>query len=244
MALSLRSANSLQFVSRSTEFQHFLLPVSAYSSSQVSHRRANFDTQAPELSLCILPQIPSDRFKLNSDSATHLSSLSSRQFGKNYVLAGCHFLNLKARRSSSKPKLVCNAAAASASSSSGADADFSSVTLLGRAFQQKDVQFVCAAGATVLLAAANKVLYKMALVPLSRYPLFLAQFNTVAYVVAYSSILLMRYRAGIVTKEMLSIPKAKFVMIGALEALAIATGMASAAILPGATIPVLAQVYF
>jgi len=138
---------------------------------------------------------------------------------------------------------VCNAAAASAASSSGAHADFNSVTFLGRAFLQKDVQFVCAAVATVLLAGANKILYKMALVPLSRYPLFLAQFNTVTYVVAYSSILLMRYRAGIVTKEMLAVPKAKFIMIGALEALGIAMGMVSAAILPGATIPVLAQVF-
>jgi hypothetical protein len=115
--------------------------------------------------------------------------------------------------------------------------------LLGRAFLQKDVQFVCAAVATVLLAGANKILYKMALVPLSAYPLFLAQFNTIAYVFAYSSILLLRYRAGIVTKEMLAIPKGKFVAIGALEALGLAMGMASAALLPGATIPVLAQVF-
>lgn len=234
MALS----NSLQFISRSAVFQDFL-PVSTCSSSQGFLRRANLDSEAPELPLSILPQIPSDRFKLNIGSATRLTS---RQFGKDYVLAGRHLLSLKARRSPSKPKLVCNAAAAS-TSSSGAHADFDSVTFLGKAFQQKDVQFVCAAVATVLLAGANKILYKMALVPLSRYPLFLAQFNTVTYVVAYSSILLMRYRAGIVTKEMLAVPKAKFVMVGALEALGIAMGMASAAILPGATIPVLAQVF-
>lgn len=237
MAVSLHSASSLQLISRRRVYLDFL-PVSTCSPSQGSRCRS---FQSPERAHCILPQIPSDRFKLNIESATHLSSLSSRQFGKDYVLPGRHFLSLKTRRSSAKPKLVCTAAAASASSSS--HADFHSVTFLGRDFLQKDVQFVCAAVATVLLAGANKILYKMALVPLSRYPLFLAQFSTVTYVVAYSSILLMRYRAGIVTKEMLAVPKGKFVLIGALEALGIAMGTASAAILPGATIPVLAQVF-
>lgn len=37
----------------------------------------------------------------------------------------------------------------------------------------------------------------------------------------------MRYRAGIVTKEMLGIPKKLFVAIGFLEALGVAAGMAA-----------------
>lgn len=37
----------------------------------------------------------------------------------------------------------------------------------------------------------------------------------------------MRYRAGIVTKEMLGIPKKLFVAIGVLEALGLAAGMAA-----------------
>lgn len=43
----------------------------------------------------------------------------------------------------------------------------------------------------------------------------------------YFSILYLRYHAGIVTDEMLSMPKAPFVAVGLLEALAAATGMAA-----------------
>lgn len=231
MALSLHSAN---FKLRNSDF----LPLSTFLSSQGSRRRVDFDFRNPELSFCILPQDSSDRFKLNVNAST---DFPRQQFGKDCCCRP--LLSIKARRSSSGSKFVCNAAAASASSSSGAHADFSSFTFLGKVFLQKDVQFVCAAVATVLLAGANKILYKMALVPLRKYPLFLAQFNTITYVVAYSSILLMRHRAGIVTKEMLAVPKSKFVMIGALEALGLAMSMASAAILPGAVIPVFAQVF-
>ena len=240
MALPLHSANSL-IVSRNNVLKDFL-PHSTSSTSRGAPRRANIASPGSVLSLCDLSQTPSGRSELDVNTARHFSRLTSYQFCKDSVLAGHHLLNLKARRSPSEQKLVCNAAASSASSS-GAHTDFNSVTLLGRAFLQKDVQFVCAAVTTVLLAGANKILYKMALVPLSGYPLFLAQFNTIIYVFAYSSILLMRYRAGIVTKEMLAIPQGKFVMIGALEALGLAMSMASAALLPGAIIPVLAQVF-
>jgi len=40
----------------------------------------------------------------------------------------------------------------------------------------------------------------------------------------------MRYRAGIVTDEMLALPKWRFMAIGALEALGVATGMAAGGI--------------
>lgn len=237
MALLLQLANPLQLKLRNSDF----LPLSTIFSSQGSRRRADFYFRNPELSLCILSQVSSDRFKYNVNYSATLPRFATQQFGEDCCCLPSS--SIKARRSSPKSKFECNAAAASASSSSGAHADFSSVTFLGKAFSPKDVQFVCAAVATVLLASANKILYKMALVPLKRYPLFLAQFNTITYVVAYSSILLMRHRAGIVTKEMLAVPKAKFVMIGALEALGLAMSMASAAILPGAVIPVFAQVF-
>jgi hypothetical protein len=235
MALSLHSAISLQLGSRNNVLKDFL-PVAKSLSSRGARRRASAGSPVPVLSLSQVG------FGLGIDTATHnFSTFGSRQSWKDAGLGGGHLLSLKARRSPSTEKLACNAEA----SSSGAHADFGShVTLLGRAFLQKDVQFVCAAVATVLLAGANKVLYKMALVPLSAYPMVLAQINTVAYVIAYSSILLMRYGAGIVSKEMLALPKGKFVMIGALEALGLAMGMASAALLPGATIPVLAQVQY
>lgn len=110
---------------------------------------------------------------------------------------------------------------------------------------------------TVALAVANRVLYKLALVPMKQYPFFLAQFTTFGYVLfyfifsflgliywfnsinydsnvkhryvmIYFSILFMRYRAGIVTREMIGLPKSRFVAIGILEALGVATGMSSA----------------
>lgn len=47
------------------------------------------------------------------------------------------------------------------------------------------------------------------------------------YVIVYYGIMYIRHRAGIVTDEMLSVPKAPFIAIGLLEALAAATGMAA-----------------
>ena len=44
----------------------------------------------------------------------------------------------------------------------------------------------------------------------------------------YFSILFIRYRARIVTDEMLGLPKLRFAAIGVLEALGVASGMASA----------------
>jgi drug/metabolite transporter (DMT)-like permease len=55
--------------------------------------------------------------------------------------------------------------------------------------------------------------------------------------------LYLRYHAGNVTDEMLSLPKAPFLAVGLLEALAAATGMAAGAILSGASIPILSQTF-
>ncbi|KMT20563.1 hypothetical protein BVRB_1g005450 [Beta vulgaris subsp. vulgaris] len=96
---------------------------------------------------------------------------------------------------------------------------------------------------TAVLAVANRVFYKLALVPLQEYPFFLAQFITFGYVAIYFSILFIRHRAGIVTDEMLAIPKSRFWLIGLLEALGLAAGMASAAMIPGPVIPILHQTF-
>ncbi|KAJ8637526.1 hypothetical protein MRB53_011793 [Persea americana] len=96
---------------------------------------------------------------------------------------------------------------------------------------------------TVVLAVVNRVLYKLALVPMKEYPFFMAQVTTFGYVAFYFSFLYMRYRAGIVTKEMLGIPKKLFVAIGFLEALGVAAGMAAGAMLPGPAIPILNQTF-
>ncbi|GMP45686.1 hypothetical protein CsSME_00014128 [Camellia sinensis var. sinensis] len=96
---------------------------------------------------------------------------------------------------------------------------------------------------TVILAVANRVLYKLALVPMKDYPFFLAQLTTFGYVAIYFSILYVRYRAGIVTDEMMAIPKSPFIVIGILEALGVAAGMSSGAMLPGPAIPILSQTF-
>ncbi|RDY08646.1 Protein CLT3, chloroplastic, partial [Mucuna pruriens] len=105
------------------------------------------------------------------------------------------------------------------------------------------VEVVVAAAATVVLGVGNRVLYKLALVPLKQYPFFLAQLATFGYVIVYFGILYIRHHAGIVTDEMLHAPKAPFVVVGLLEALAAATGMAAGAILSGASIPILSQTF-
>ncbi|KVI07130.1 hypothetical protein Ccrd_014519 [Cynara cardunculus var. scolymus] len=94
---------------------------------------------------------------------------------------------------------------------------------------------------TLVLAVGNRVLYKLALVPMKEYPFFMAQVNTFGYVVIYFSILYIRHRAGIVTDEMMTLPKRRFAIIGMLEALGVVTGMYAAAMLPGPAIPILNQ---
>lgn len=61
--------------------------------------------------------------------------------------------------------------------------------------------------------------------------------------VIYFSILVVRYRSGVVTDEMIGLPKSRFAAIGALEALGVASGMAAAAMLPGPAIPILSQTF-
>ncbi|XP_043718786.1 protein CLT1, chloroplastic-like isoform X2 [Telopea speciosissima] len=112
-----------------------------------------------------------------------------------------------------------------------------------QADRDRTVEVVVAATATVVMGVGNRVLYKLALVPLKHYPFFLAQFATFGYVLVYFSILYARYHAGIVTDEMLSLPKTPFLLVGLLEALAAACGMAAGAMLSGASIPILSQTF-
>ncbi|KAF6149152.1 hypothetical protein GIB67_026008 [Kingdonia uniflora] len=102
-------------------------------------------------------------------------------------------------------------------------------------------QVIVGSAVTVVLAVANRVLYKLALVPMKEYPFFLAQVTTFGYVAIYFSILFVRYYYGIVTGEMLALPKSRFMLIGVLEALGVATGMSAGAMLPGPAIPILSQ---
>ncbi|PKA49820.1 hypothetical protein AXF42_Ash004362 [Apostasia shenzhenica] len=106
-----------------------------------------------------------------------------------------------------------------------------------------DGRIAVAATITVALAVANRVLYKLALVPMRRFPFFLAQVTTFGYVAVYFSILYLRFYTGIVTTQMLAVPKSRFMAIGLLEALGVAVGMSAAAMLPGPTIPILSQTF-
>jgi hypothetical protein len=117
------------------------------------------------------------------------------------------------------------------------------ISVFGKQIAKRGLQMLFTITMAVLLSVANKVLYKMALIPMSKYPFFLAQITTLGYVVVYSMILFVRYRIGVVTKEMFAIaPKSIFIAVGALEALGLVSGMAAATNLPGASIPVLTQV--
>ncbi|CAN0905387.1 Protein CLT3, chloroplastic [Linum grandiflorum] len=93
--------------------------------------------------------------------------------------------------------------------------------------ENRTVEVAIAAAATVVLGVGNRVLYKLALVPLKQYPFFLAQLATFGYVLVYFTILHFRHQAGIITNEMLSLPKGPFVLVGILEALGAAAGMAA-----------------
>ena len=121
-----------------------------------------------------------------------------------------------------------------------ADADH--VSILGKEVPKEQLGVGATATATILFSVTNRVMYKLALVPLKDYPFFLAQALTFGYVVVYGAFLAVRYRQGIVTREMLELPKMPFVALGGLEALGLAAGMAAAANLPGASIPILTQV--
>ncbi|CAN1250428.1 Protein CLT3, chloroplastic [Linum perenne] len=109
--------------------------------------------------------------------------------------------------------------------------------------ENRTVEVAIAAAATVVLGVGNRVLYKLALVPLKEYPFFLAQLATFGYVLVYFTILHFRHQAGIITNGMLSLPKGPFILVGILEALGAASGMAAGVNLSGASIPVLSQTF-
>lgn len=219
-------------------------------SSGKKSLNSSFSHQNRCIGCCTRAPLLNISCSLTLDSHSHIIKSATNQLWRlphhrkacgGCLLAGPQFLGLVTRRRVKKRgQIRCSTSSSSPPSEAPSEKQF--VTLLGRQFRQKDLHLGMMAMATVMLSSSNKVLYKMALVPLKKHPLFLAQLSTVAYVAVYSSILYMRVRAGIVTKEMLAIPKGKFVLIGAVEAIAIALGMASAAVIPGPSIPIFAQV--
>jgi drug/metabolite transporter (DMT)-like permease len=148
------------------------------------------------------------------------------------------FTKIRSRKRGLKKPLVVQAA-----SSEDASESQDQVSIAGQEVPKENLIVGFTAGATILFSVSNRVLYKMALVPLKDYPFFLAQALTFGYVIAYGTFLAVRYKSGTVTKEMLELPKLPFVALGGLEALGLASGMAAAANLSGASIPILTQTY-
>ncbi|KAL0368863.1 UNVERIFIED_CONTAM: protein CLT2, chloroplastic [Sesamum calycinum] len=64
-----------------------------------------------------------------------------------------------------------------------------------------------------------------------------------SYVAVFFSVLHVRYHAGLTTDEMLTIPKAPFIVIGLLESISVVSGMYAGAMLPGPAIPLLYQTF-
>ncbi|KAF5832068.1 hypothetical protein DUNSADRAFT_12181 [Dunaliella salina] len=95
----------------------------------------------------------------------------------------------------------------------------------------------------LLAGAANRVLFKIALVPMGNYVFFLAQFQNFGYLLVYFTTLLIRVRAGAVTSEMLQVDKRPFILIGACEAASQVFSMIGASHLPGVLIPIINQSY-
>lgn len=93
----------------------------------------------------------------------------------------------------------------------------------------------------LVFGVLNRVLYKVALVPLRDYTYFLSQFNTLAYLAVYFAALGTRRRVGLVTDEMLAIPRARLWLVGALDAVGLLIGMVGAASLPGVVLPLVGQ---
>ena len=96
----------------------------------------------------------------------------------------------------------------------------------------------------ISLAVINRILYRMALVPLENYVFFLAQFQTFAYVIAYAVVLTIQSKNGKLAPTAWQVPvryRNVFLGIGFVEALSALLSFIGAAKLPGVMVPLLSQ---
>lgn len=103
-----------------------------------------------------------------------------------------------------------------------------------------------AVASLIAMGVANRVLYKLALVPMQHYVFFLAQSLAVSYVVVYGTMLWARYRAGIVTPAMLRFAASRwrmFLGVGLCDTASQVLGFVGAAQLPGVLLPLLSQTF-
>lgn len=102
--------------------------------------------------------------------------------------------------------------------------------------------FFLSVAALIVFGVANRVLYKLALVPMGDYVFFLAQFQTFGYCVVYFTALFVRYKTGAVSKKQLeAAPMKLFAGVGVIEALSQVLGFIGASKLPGVILPLLSQ---
>merc|ERR1739848_889370 len=119
--------------------------------------------------------------------------------------------------------------------------------VLGDAGYKKELGFSplsvgLSAVAVALSGVTNRVAHKVASVVFSEFILVLSLVLIVAYIVVYFSALYARMKKGVVTKKMLAYPKWKFGFLGLVDALGLVMQLSAAVHLPGAIIPVLAQI--
>ncbi|GIL95494.1 hypothetical protein Vretimale_1511 [Volvox reticuliferus] len=105
------------------------------------------------------------------------------------------------------------------------------------------VKLLALVGLVLLTGVSNRVLYKMALVPLRDHIFFLAQLQNLGYLAAYFTALWWRSRSRQVTPTMLRVDKRPLVAVGACEAVAQLLFMVGAAQLPGPLLPLVNQTY-
>lgn len=104
--------------------------------------------------------------------------------------------------------------------------------------------FLLSVFSVISTGIANRLFYKMALIPLGDHIFFLAQLQTFGYILVYFGILWARVRSGRIPLQLLQIPRSKkktFLSIGLVEAIASLLGLYSAARLPGVLLPILSQ---
>eukprot|EP00873_Tetraselmis_striata_P040799 jgi/Tetstr1/461063/TSEL_006210.t1 len=93
----------------------------------------------------------------------------------------------------------------------------------------------------VALGVANRLLLKIALVPMGSYAFAMSLMQCFGYVIVYNLFLLSRIRSGIVTKEMRDTPSVPFIFVGLLEGITNVAQTYLAIRLPGALLPLLSQ---
>ncbi|ERN18450.1 protein CLT1, chloroplastic isoform X1 [Amborella trichopoda] len=188
------------------------------------------------------PVIPQRLLNLRPSFSFHLSDLHSHRISLPLVCSPLSWLNCSEKKGILNPWSTCRFTNGRFDRVLGFSALEGRIGDLQRERSRK-LEVVIGACVTMMFGVANRVLYKMALIPLKQYPFFLAQIATFGYVAIYFTILHFRYHAGIVTDEMLALPKSRLFAVGFLEALAAASGMAAGAMLPGASIPIISQTF-